>query len=99
MSTYHQPTLSNFRAEKGYYTTRELAEIYHVTPQTISNWIRRGWIKGEMYEPISPKAKTMRGRWRVNPQEVEDIELYKDELIEASRKYWVRLLVQIKKGK
>lgn len=99
MATYHQPTLSNFRAEKGYYTTRELAEFYHVTPQTICNWIRRGWIKADMREPVSKNAKTMRGRYRVNPQEVEDIESHRDELIEASRKYWVRLLVQLKKGK
>ncbi len=99
MSTYEQPTLSNFRAEKGYYTTRELAEIYHVTPQTICNWIRRGWLQAEMREPISKGAKTMRGRYRIFPQTVEDIEQHKDELIEASKRYWIHLLVKMRKGK
>lgn len=99
MTTYNQPTLSNFRAEKGFYTTRDLAELYHVTPQTISNWLRRGWLKGEQREPVSKNAKTMRGRWRVFPQQIEDIETHKEELIEASRKYWIRLLVSMRKGK
>ena len=97
MALYEQPTLNNFRAEKGYYTTREIAEIYHVTPQTICNWIRRGWLQAEMREPISKQAKTMRGRYRIFPQAVEDIEMHKDELIEASRRYWVSLLVKMRK--
>jgi len=97
MALYEQPTLNNFRAEKGYYTTREIAEIYHVTPQTICNWIRRGWLQAEMREPISKEAKTMRGRYRIFPQAVEDIEIHKDELIEASRRYWVSLLVKLRR--
>jgi hypothetical protein len=99
MSTYHHPTLSNFRAEKGYYTTKELSEIYYVSTQTICSWLRRGWLKGDQQEPVSKGAKTMRGRWHIFPQEVEDIESHRDELIEASRKYWVRLLVKMKKGR
>ena len=97
MALYEQPTLNNFRAEKGYYTTREIAEIYHVTPQTICNWIRRGWLQAEMREPISKEAKTMRGRYRIFPQAVEDIEIHKDELIEASRRYWVSLLIKLRR--
>ena len=97
MALYEQPTLNNFRAEKGYYTTREIAEIYHVTPQTICNWIRRGWLQAEMREPISKEAKTMRGRYRIFPQAVEDIEIHRDELIEASRRYWVSLLVKLRR--
>ncbi|HEX3641552.1 MAG TPA: hypothetical protein VHV10_09700 [Ktedonobacteraceae bacterium] len=97
MALYEQPTLNNFRAEKGYYTTREIAEIYHVTPQTICNWIRRGWLQAEMREPISKEAKTMRGRYRIFPQAVEDIEIHRDELIEASRRYWVSLLVKMRR--
>jgi len=99
MAIYEQPTLNNFRAEKGYYTTREIAEIYHVTPQTICNWIRRGWLQAEMREPISKEAKTMRGRYRIFPQAVEDIEMHKDELIEASRRYWISLLVKLRRQK
>ncbi len=97
MAIYEQPTLNNFRAEKGYYTTREIAEIYHVTPQTICNWIRRGWLQAEMREPTSKQAKTMRGRYRIFPQAIEDIEIHKNELIEASRRYWISLLAKMRK--
>lgn len=94
MTTFNQPTLSNFRAEKGYYTTREIAEIYHVTPQTVCGWMRKGWLAGEMREPLSKDAKTTRGRYRIFPQAVEDIESQKEALIEESRRYWVGLLVK-----
>ena len=94
---YRQPTLSNFRAEKGYYTTKEVSELYHITTATVCNWIRKGWLKADMREPISKNAKTMRGRYRIFPDQIEDVESHKEELIEASRKYWVGLLVKIKK--
>jgi hypothetical protein len=97
MAEYQQQTLSGFRATKGYYTTREIAEIYHVTPQTVCNWMKKGWLQGEMREPASKNAKTTRGRYRVFPQAVEDIEMRKEELIEASRKYWLRLLIGMRK--
>ncbi|HEY4034802.1 MAG TPA: hypothetical protein VGL94_12650 [Ktedonobacteraceae bacterium] len=97
MAIYEQPTLNNFRAEKGYYTTREIAEIYHVTPQTICSWIRRGWLQAEMREPVSKQAKTMRGRYHIFPQAIEDIETHKDELIEASKRYWISLLVKMRR--
>jgi len=97
LTTYQQPTLSNFRAEKGYYTTKEIAEIYKVTPQTVCNWLRSGRLQGEMREPVSKKAKTMRGRYRIFPSCVEDIELHREELIEASRRYWPGLLAKMRK--
>lgn len=97
MTTHQQQTLNGFRAVKGYYTTREIAEIYHVTPATVCNWIKKGWLQGEMREPISKQAKTMRGRYHIFPQAVEDIEVRKDELIEQSRRYWFRLLRQLSK--
>jgi len=97
VTTYEQPTLSNLRAEKGYYTTKEVAELYHVTPQTIANWIRSGKLQGEMREPVSKKAKTMRGRYRIFPQAMEDIEQHREALIEASRRYWPGLLAKMRK--
>ena len=97
MTGHQQQTLNGLRATKGYYTTREIAEIYHVSPTTVCNWIKKGWLQGEMKEPISKGAKTMRGRYHVFPQAVEDIEVRKDELIEQSRRYWVRLLRQLNK--
>jgi len=95
---YHQQTLSNFRAEKDFYTVTEMAEIYKVSPSTIRMWIKKGYLNGEMKEPISHKAKTMRGRYRVYPRGLlDDIEVYRSELIELSMKSWPTLLAKIKK--
>jgi excisionase family DNA binding protein len=85
-----QHTLSTLRVEKDYYTTKQVAEIYHVTPTTICNWIRKGWLQA--YKQGEGKS-----RWRIYPQSIEDVETHKEELIEASRKYWVRLLVKMRK--
>jgi hypothetical protein len=99
MAQYSQPTLSNFRAEKGYYTTVEIAEMFHVTIPTVRNWIIKGWLVGEMREPVSPKAKTMRGRYRIFPQCIEDIERDKDAIIEETKRYWVGISVKRRKAK
>ena len=95
---YKQMTLSNFRAEKDFYTVREMAEIYDVSPTTIRTWIKKGYLNGEMREPVSHKAKTMRGRYRVYPRGLlDDIEVYRSQLIELSMKSWPTLLAKIKK--
>lgn len=95
---YKQLTLSNFRAEKDFYTVPEMAEIYKVSPSTIRMWIKKGYLKGEMREPVSSKAKTMRGRYRVYPRGLlDDIELHRAELLELSMKQWPVLLAKIKK--
>jgi len=98
VTTYQQPTLSNFRAEKDFYTTREMSEIYGVSISTIRTWIQQGILKGEMVSPVSSKAKTMRGRYRIYPHGLlEDIEVYRSELIELSMKSWPTLLAKLKK--
>jgi hypothetical protein len=95
---YKQMTLSNFRAEKDFYTVTEMSEIYKVSPSTIRMWIKKGYLNGEMREPVSSKAKTMRGRYRVYPKGLlDDIEVYRNELIELSMKSWPTLLGKIKK--
>jgi len=98
VATYQQPTLSNFRAEKDFYTTREMSEIYDVSITTIRMWIQKGVLKGEMVSPVSSKAKTMRGRYRIYPHGLlSDIETYRAELIEISMKSWPVLLAKLKK--
>jgi hypothetical protein len=95
---YRQLTLSNFRAEKDFYTVPEIAEIYQVSPSTVRMWVRKGYLKGEMREPVSKGAKTMRGRYRVYPKGLlDDIEVHRGELIELSMKSWPVLLAKIKK--
>jgi Predicted methyltransferases len=98
VADYQQPTLSNFRAEKEFYTTRELSEIYGVSISTVRTWIQKGILKGEMVSPVTPKAKTMRGRYRIYPQGLlDDIEVHRNELIELSMKSWPTLLAKLKK--
>lgn len=98
MGEYFQQTLSGFRATKSYYTTREVAEIYHVSQSTVCGWMRKGWLEGEMREPVSKGAKTMRGRYRIFPKSIEELENSREMLIEQTRKYWVGILVKRKKA-
>jgi len=84
-----QHSLSTIRVEKDYYTTKQVSEIYHVTPQTISNWCRKGWLQAH-------RQGEGKSRWRIHPQAIEDVELRRDELIELSKKYWVRLRVKMR---
>jgi hypothetical protein len=37
------------------------------------------------------------GRWKIHPKQLEDMEMQKDELIEMSRRYWMRIFVKMKK--
>jgi hypothetical protein len=97
LTTYGQQTLSNLRAENDYYTPKQIAEIYHVSHQTVCLWCRTGILKADKRESISEKAKGGKHRWRIHPQSIEDIESHKEELIEASKKYWIRLLVKMRK--
>lgn len=94
---YHQQTLSNLRVKKDYWTPKEVAELYHVSPQTVTSWCRNGTLQAHKADNITKNAKGERFRWHIHPQAVEDIESHKEELIEASRKYWVRLLVKMRK--
>lgn len=94
---YRQMTLSNFRAEKDYYTVREMSELYGVSMVTVRTWVKTGYLKGEMYDPVTKNAK--RGRYRIYPHDLlDDIEMHRSELIELSMKSWPKLLMKIKKG-
>lgn len=86
-----QTTLSNLRVEKDYYTTKQISEIYHVSQATVCNWCRKGWLQAS-------RTGQGKSKWQIHPQQLEqEIASKRDELIEASRKYWVRLLVQMRK--
>lgn len=94
---YHQQTLSGLRVAKDYWTPKEVSELYHVTPQTVCNWCRLGILKADKRETVSKNAKGNRHRWHIHPQSIEDVESHKEELIELTRRYWMRLYVKIRK--
>lgn len=86
-----QTTLTGFRNTKSYYTTREVAELYKVTPTTVCNWLRAGWLKGDKVTDQGKDAKHERRHWHIWPGQLEDMELRRDELIAESRRYWMRI--------
>ena len=87
-----QKTLSELRVERDWYSCTQVAELYHVHTTTISLWCRKGWLQAEK------KSDGKNSRWHIFPQQLEDeIQQHKEELIEASKKYWVRLLVKMRK--
>lgn len=92
---YHQTTLSNLRVEKDYYTTKQISEIYHVSQATVCSWCRKGWLQADREKNL--KSPGRGGKWRVFPQQLEDIEANKDTLIELSRRYWVSLLARMRR--
>ncbi len=92
---YYQQTLSNLRVEKDYYTTKQISEIYHVSQATACNWCRKGWLQADREK--NPNSNGRGGKWRIFPQQLEDIESHKDELIELSRRYWVSLLAKMRR--
>jgi DNA-binding transcriptional MerR regulator len=60
-----QRYLNGFELKKEAYTTKEVAEIFNVTIPTVHAWIHSGCINGVMLAPVSKKAKTDRGRYRI----------------------------------
>jgi len=90
---YGQLSLNGFRVEKGYYTTREVAELYHVTPHTVVGWIHKGWIEASRLD-----GKKNPGNWRVHPQSIEDIDRATEELLRENRGLLVRAYGKRKTG-
>jgi hypothetical protein len=85
-----QKSLSQIRVERDYYTCTQVAELYHVHTTTVSGWCRKGWLQAEK------KSDGKNSRWHIWPQQLENIERRRDELIELSKKYWVRLMVKMR---
>jgi len=91
-----QRYLNGFELKREHYSTREVAEIFNVSIPTVHNWIKEGCINGVMVAPVSKKAKTDRGRYRIYSDGLHDLELRRDSLIRASMRYWPRLMAKMK---
>jgi excisionase family DNA binding protein len=90
---YEQLSLSGFRVEKGYYTTREVAELYKVSQYTVINWVRRGWMEASRTD-----GKKKLGNYRIHPQCIEDIDHATEELIRKNRRFLVLAWGRMKSG-
>ena len=97
MADYEQRYLNGFELQREWYSTKEVAEIFNVTVPTVHAWIKSGCINGTMMAPISKKAKTDRGRYRIYSDGLHDLELKRDSLIRESMRYWPRLMKKMSK--
>jgi excisionase family DNA binding protein len=82
---YEQLSFNSFRVEKGYYTTREVAELYHVSVSTVVNWIQKGWIDASRLE-----GKKKPGNWHIHPHCLEDLDREMETLVRSHRGLFVR---------
>src|SRR5436305_11500935 len=80
---YEQLSLSGFRVEKGYYTTREVSELYSVSQHTVIDWINKGWMDASRLD-----GNKKPGHWRVHPQSIEDIDRATQEILRAIGGCW-----------
>lgn len=84
-----QKTLQELRVEKDYYTTKQISELYHVSQVTVCGWCRKGWLQAH-------RQGEGRSKWHIHPQCIEDAEIRKEELIEMSKRYWIRLMAKMR---
>ena len=93
---YKQRYLNGFELKREWYSTKEVAEIFGVTVSTVHAWINAGCINGVMMAPKTKKAKTDRGRYRIYSDGLHDLELRKEALIQASMRYWPRIMKKMR---
>jgi excisionase family DNA binding protein len=78
--SYEQLSLNGFRVAKGYYTTVEVAELYHVSQDTVRSWIKREWLSAHR-DDVGKRGSN----WKIHPQSIEDIDRATDDLLRANR--------------
>src|SRR5437763_1364399 len=94
IALYHQKTLWNEALTKDYLTPQQVAELYHVSESAVYRWIREGWIEADrVYGKNSKKV----ARYRISPLLLDEMDKKRDVLVEESKRYWMRLYVQMKK--
>jgi hypothetical protein len=92
-----QMQLNGFVLRKDRYSTREVAEIFKVSTVTVRNWVAAGQLKGDQLAPRVKNAKRDKWRWVIFSDGLHDLEVNKQALIQASMKYWPKLMQQIEK--
>jgi len=93
ITVYRQKTLWNEAITKEYLTPQQVAELYHVSESSVYRWIREGWIEADKVHGKNAKI----GRYHISPLILDEMNKKKDDLIEESKRYWMRLYVGMKK--
>ena len=92
IATYGQKTLWNEAITKDYLIPSQVAELYHVSESTVYRWIKEGWI--EAYK-FYGKNSTKVHRYHISPLMLEEMDKERDQLIEESKRYWMRIYMQL----
>jgi excisionase family DNA binding protein len=97
IAVYHQKTLWNEAITKDYLTPQQVAELCHVSESAVYRWIKEGWIEADKVYGKNAKV----ARYHISPLLLDEMDRQKDLLIEESKRYWMRLYVQLgmRKGK
>jgi len=74
-----------------YYTTGDLAQIFHVSTSTVRSWLQKGYIRAEQKLCNNPTAKHIRWLWQVTPDEVERVWRWQPTVQRISGRDWVPL--------
>ena len=91
IAVYHQKTLWNEAITKDYLTPRQVAELYHVSESAVYRWIKQGWIEADRVYGKNSKV----ARYRISPLLLDEMDKQRDVLVEESKRYWMRLYVQL----
>jgi hypothetical protein len=91
IATYHHKTLWNEAITMDYLTPQQVAEIYHVTPTSVRNWVKAGWLEADIVYGRGAKV----GRYRISPLILEEMDKQREQIIEESKRYWMRVYVKL----
>ncbi len=91
IATYHQKTLWHEAITMDYLTPQQVAELYHVTESSVYHWIKEGWLEADKVYGKSAKV----GRYRISPLVLEEMDKQREQIIEESKRYWMRLYVKL----
>ena len=91
VAVYRQKTLWNEAITKDYLTPQQVAELCHVSDTAVYAWIKKGWLEADK---IYGKEGAKVGRYHISPLILEELEKQREQIIEESKRYWVRLYAQ-----
>src|SRR6266496_5241633 len=74
-----------------YLTPQQVAELYHVTESSVYHWIKEGWLEADKVYGKSAKV----GRYRISPLVLSEMDKQREQIIEESKRYWMRLYVKL----
>jgi excisionase family DNA binding protein len=91
IAVYQQKTLWHEALTYDYLTPQQVAELYHVTDSTVYDWIKKGWLEADKVYGKSAKV----GRYHVSPIILDHMDKQREQIVEESKRYWMRLYARM----